>query len=174
MSSLHLATRDTSGFGETFLNVANIVSRVSLPDLVLSSVLHLRLLSSAMCEDFLEPYLTAPIAECIAELTRPGSNSHQLHDAALLKKCPDHNKLFVPENLDVSSCNAFALPTNCINLRKVSAGDNIVGYLDTEMLRGTSDEMREGTISCRWNEGGRLHDLSLTTRRRAYSLCSFL
>jgi len=87
------------------------------------------------------------IAECIAHLTVPGGDNHQLHDAAILQKCPDHNKKFECKDLPVKSCSVYALPPNCVNIRKVGAGivtpDNIVGWLDTQMLHDTSHETRE-------------------------------
>lgn len=70
------------------------------------------------------------IAECIAELTLPGSDSHQLHDAAVLKKSPDHSKPLEIGDIPIEPCSASVLPPNFVDLRKVGADiktlDNIV------------------------------------------------
>jgi hypothetical protein len=146
-ANLHLTTNDIPGWAKLFLDRMPTNMRAWTSASALSCAFHVRLLSTVISESYSRefPYMT--IAECIAELTLPGSDSHQLHDAAILQKCPDHTKRFESGDIPVKSCSAYALPPNCVNLRKVDADiktpDNIVGLLDTRMLRDTSHEMRE-------------------------------
>lgn len=145
LAYLRLTVEDSfgsSGKLET-LDLLDNTNRNQVPRLEASYSFHVRLLLPVTSQSYLGYPPGMTIANCIAELTLPGSNSHQLHDAAILDKLPDHNKLFIPQDLPAASCSVFTLPPNCINLRKVSLGDNIVGYLDTNMLRETSNEMRE-------------------------------
>ena len=91
-ANLHLTTNDIPGWAKLFLDRISTHMRASTSTCALSRIFHVRLLSTVISDPYSRgfPYMT--IAEYIAELTLPGSDSHQLHDAAILQRCPDHSK----------------------------------------------------------------------------------
>jgi hypothetical protein len=157
VAHLHLKNKDIPSFATEILRTAYLrgSGKALFPDLVMSHVFHIILLSTVTSEASSTvapgasstPLLDVTIAECIARLRLPGSSDHQLHDAAILQRCPDHNKKSECKDLPLESCSAYALPPNCVNTRKADGGvrtpANIDGWLDTEILRGTNKKTRE-------------------------------
>lgn len=145
--NLHLITGDVPDFAGMILRITHSTQNGLYPALTMARVFHIILLSIAILGLSSTPHIDMTIAQCIAELMLPGSGSRQLHDAAILQKCPDHSKKFECKDLPMESCSTHVLSPECINLRKAGGGirtpDSIDGWLDKEMLRGTSNGMRE-------------------------------
>jgi hypothetical protein len=98
VAHLHLKNKDIPSFATEILRTAYLrgSGKALFPDLVMSHVFHIILLSTVTSEASSTvapgasstPLLDVTIAECIARLKLPGSSDHQLHDAAILKGVP--------------------------------------------------------------------------------------
>lgn len=120
--------------------------RASTSAITLSRTFHVLMISTVISKSSRWRLPETTIADCIAELTLPGSDSRQLHDAAILEKCPDHSKPLQHGDIPIKSCSAYALPPNLVNLRKVGGEvetpSNIIGWLETDVLRGIGQDTR--------------------------------
>lgn len=108
-ANLHLTTGDAPHFAGVILRMTHSTQRALYPALTMARVFHIILLSIAISGLSSTSHIDMTIAQCIAELTLPGSGSRQLHDAAILQKCPDHSKKFECKDLTMESCSTHAL-----------------------------------------------------------------
>lgn len=153
---LQVKSAATTGFCQTVSTIVETMRDAHLSDRQIPCVFHLNLLAVVVTSAFSPPLPSFTIAKCIARLRHAQGNPLERHDAAMLERCPDRNKIFTPDDIPITT-SSFHSRKRAVQVGKpVKSPDHIKGWLDLQQLRNADKVTRERINKLQAERGWRI------------------